>query len=62
MIDHTPEFLEQAVKQTLTGDESIKDIAAGLGVSYQIPLEALEYLSASSGFNEEITMPVPAAM
>ncbi|EHQ07535.1 transposase [Leptonema illini] len=31
---HSPEFREQAVKQTLTGDESIKDIAAGLGISY----------------------------
>lgn len=31
---HSPEFRERAVKQTLTGDKSIKDIAAGLGISY----------------------------
>jgi transposase-like protein len=30
---HSPEFREQAVEQTLTGNESIKDIAAGLGIS-----------------------------
>lgn len=59
---HSPEFRKQAVKQAPTGDESIKDIAAGLGISYQIPLEARQYLSASSGLNEEITMPVSGAM
>ena len=29
---HSPEFLEQPVKQTLTSDESIKDRDAGLGI------------------------------
>jgi transposase-like protein len=33
---HSPEFREHAVKQTLTGDESIKDRDAGLGISYWI--------------------------
>jgi transposase len=31
---YSPEFREQAVKKALTGDESLKEIAAALGISY----------------------------
>jgi transposase len=30
---YSPEFRDNAVKKVLTGDESIKEIAAGLGIS-----------------------------
>ena len=31
---YSVEFQEQAVRKTLTGDESIREIAEGLGISY----------------------------
>jgi len=33
-LKYSVEFQEQAVRKTLTGDESIREIAEGLGISY----------------------------
>lgn len=44
---YTPEFREQAIKKVLTGEESVKEIAAGLGISrWTLQQWKREYLEA----------------